>query len=63
MNTENRNSDYEELMQYLEETQAYETALILFEWDGGRKPHRPDAGGSVILIPEDYDERAGEGAG
>ena len=33
MNTENRNSDYEELMQYLEETQAYETALILFEWD------------------------------
>ena len=33
MNTENRNSDYEELMQYLEEAQAYETALILFEWD------------------------------
>lgn len=25
--------DYEELMQYLEEAQAYETALILFEWD------------------------------
>lgn len=35
MNTENKksNSDYEELMQYLEEAQAYETALILFEWD------------------------------
>lgn len=33
MNTEKKQSDYEELMQYLEEAQAYETALILFEWD------------------------------
>lgn len=33
MNTEQKHSDYEELMQYLEEAQAYETALILFEWD------------------------------
>ena len=33
MNTEKKHSDYEELMQYLEEAQAYETALILFEWD------------------------------
>ena len=27
MNTEQKHSDYEELMQYLEEAQAYETAL------------------------------------
>ena len=33
MNTEKKHSEYEELMQYLEEAQAYETALILFEWD------------------------------
>ena len=33
MNTEKKRSEYEELMQYLEEAQAYETALILFEWD------------------------------
>ena len=51
MNTEKKHSEYEELMQYLEEAQAYETALILFEWDeetlapeGGGKPHRPDTG-------------------
>ena len=33
MNTEKKRSEYEELMQYLEEAQAYETALILFKWD------------------------------
>lgn len=33
MNTEKKHPDYEELMQYLEEAQAYQTALILFEWD------------------------------
>lgn len=44
MNTENKNSDYEELMKYLEEAQAYQTALILFEWDD--ETLAPEAAGS-----------------
>ena len=60
MNTEKKHSEYEELMQYLEEAQAYETALILFEWDagtgGGGKPHRPDTGCAVLILPAHYDE-------
>ena len=46
MNTENKNSDYEELMKYLEEAQAYQTALILFEWDD--ETLAPEAAGSQI---------------
>ena len=60
MNTEKKQSDYEELMQYLEEAQAYETALILFEWDeetlAPEKAHGTDAGRIVFVLPAHYDE-------
>lgn len=69
MNTEQKHSDYEELMQYLEEAQAYETALILFEWD--EETLAPEKAGSRTARMQGvlsssyqlhYDERAGEEA-